>query len=240
MLKKTSGLTAWGRLFLGCLLICFLGRIIGPYVEQSVSTYKQIAKVIEEKDIMEKTKELILVYEKQYAAKLSSMVIDKPKLSSLMIFIPFLFIFYIRALLKFKKGIKGFAVNYLSSREKALREASDVFTEPKKMNTLAMAKQSGLNKIATEKYADYLEILATHYLALFKAKGDDYDDLVRSAYNKKNYRAFTEKLVKAEQVLNKALTPKQNKNQDGISETIKKIEKGNLLIRRDEIKKLFG
>ena len=189
---------------------------------------------------MEKTKELILAYEKQYAAVLSSMVIDKPKLSSLMIFIPFLFIFYIRALLKFKKGLKGFAVNYLSSREKALREASEVFTEPKKMNTLAMAKQSGLNKKATEKYADYLEILATHYLALFKAKGDDYEALVRSAYNKKNYRAFTEKLVKAEQVLNKALTPKQNKDQEGISETIKKIEKGNLVIRRDEIKKLFG
>ena len=49
--NKTSGWAAWGRLFLGCLLIWVFGWIIGPFIEQNVPVYKQIAKVIEERDI---------------------------------------------------------------------------------------------------------------------------------------------------------------------------------------------
>ncbi len=191
---------------------------------------------------METIKALIFDYEKKYAAELSSIVIDKPKLSSMMIFIPFLFIFYIQDLLKYKKGLKGFAVNYLSSREKALKEAIDAVTDSKKINTLAIAEQSGMSKQATIKYADYLKILATHYQTLFKAKGDDYETLVRSAYNnnKQDYKFYTEQTVKAEQALNKALTKKLSKEQDGVSETISKIEKGNRSLRKIEIETIFG
>ncbi len=49
--KKPSRVTAWIRLLTGFILIWVFGWIIGPYIEQNVPIYKQIAKVVEERDI---------------------------------------------------------------------------------------------------------------------------------------------------------------------------------------------
>ncbi len=41
----------WAKLLVGCLTIWIFGWVVGPYVERNVSTYKQIAKIVEERDI---------------------------------------------------------------------------------------------------------------------------------------------------------------------------------------------
>lgn len=48
---KNTGLKAWGKLLIAVLMIWCFGWVIGPYIEQNISTYKQIATVVEERDI---------------------------------------------------------------------------------------------------------------------------------------------------------------------------------------------
>ncbi len=191
---------------------------------------------------MEKTTEIILSYERRYAAQLSSLVLDKPKLSSLMIFIPFLFIFFIQDLLKYKKARKEFAVNFLLSREKALHEALDVLSTNRKVDTFSIAEKSGLNKKAAGQYAEFLNILTTHYLCLLKRNGNDYEAMVRSAYtnNKKSFEGFLDHLTRTELSLNKTLKQQMKKEQNGVSSTIKKIEAGNRKLRKEATELIFG
>lgn len=191
---------------------------------------------------MEKTTEIILSYERRYAAQLSSLVLDKPKLSSLMIFIPFLFIFFIQDLLKYKKARKEFAINFLLSREKALNEAFDVQSTNRKVDTSSIAEKSGLNKKAAGQYAAFLNVLTTHYLCLLKGNGNDYEAMVRSAYtnNKKSFEGFLDRLTQTELSLNKTLKQQMKKEQNGVSATIKKIETGNRKLRKEATELIFG
>lgn len=191
---------------------------------------------------MEKTTEIILSYERRYAAQLSTLIMDKPKLSSLMIFIPFLFIFFIQDLLKYKKARKEFAINFLLSREKALQEALDVLSTNRKVDTSSIAEKSGLNKRAAGQYAEFLNVLTTHYLCLLKGNGNDYEAMVRSAYtnNKKSFEGFLDRLTQTELSLNKTLKQQMKKEQSGVSSTIKKIETGNRKLRKEAAELIFG
>lgn len=42
---------SWGKLLIALFMVWIFGWVIGPYVEQNISTYKQIAKIVEERDI---------------------------------------------------------------------------------------------------------------------------------------------------------------------------------------------
>jgi len=53
-------------------------------------------------------KELVLAYEKKFAALLANEILVNPKLSAWMIFIPFIFIFYFQDFSAYKKQKKSF------------------------------------------------------------------------------------------------------------------------------------
>lgn len=186
-------------------------------------------------------KDIILNHERGYAAQLGRIILEKPKLSSLMIFIPFLFIFYIQDLLKYKKAKKEFTVHFLYDREKALQEAVDALSDNRKTDTEAIAKQAGLSRKSVLNYADLLDVMATHYITLLKGKGDDYETLVRSSYNnnKQRFENFIDRITQAELSLNKTLKPELKKEQEGVAATIKKIEDGNRQLRAIEVKQIF-
>lgn len=190
----------------------------------------------------EKTAEMILSYERRYSSTLAGNVIGKPRLSSLMIFIPFLFLFYIQDLFKYKKGLKKFTASYLSSREKALKEAVEAFSEKRKIKTEEMGKLAGLEGKAAIYYSEYLRILADHYFLLLKGRGDDYESLVRSAYknSRKDYKTFTETLTETEERLSRSLVETEVSDKEEGSYTIKKIEKGNRNLRRKELAEIFS
>ncbi len=42
---------AWGKLLFFSFLIWIFGWVVGPYIENNISIYKQIAHVVEERDI---------------------------------------------------------------------------------------------------------------------------------------------------------------------------------------------
>jgi len=49
--EKRPAYVSWGILIFFSFLIWVFGWIVGPYFENSISTYQQIAKVVEERDI---------------------------------------------------------------------------------------------------------------------------------------------------------------------------------------------
>jgi hypothetical protein len=186
-------------------------------------------------------KELILAQERKFAAQLGRSVFSKPQLHTWMILIPFLFVFFIQDLMKYKKGRRAFSDNYLLSHEKALNEAEDALVQGRKPDAEAIARQADLKGKARERYAEFLTVLVEHYTCLLQAKGDSYESLVRSAYgnSRTNFLLFTNLLNQAEKKLNQALTPQLSKDQDGVASTIQKMERGLNQLRRSEAEQIF-
>ncbi|HKK90556.1 MAG TPA: NF038143 family protein [Desulfobacteraceae bacterium] len=195
--------------------------------------------------MMEKSdsiKSIILAHERQFAAKLASSVMEKPKLSSWMIFIPFIFIFYFQDFSKYKKKRKEFIENHLLSRRKALDEAREALLDDRKPDTSAIANQAGLKPKAADQYGQFMAILADHYTGLLKGAGDNYTGVIKSVYGDRpgDYLFFINRLNNAEKALNAALAPRLKKAQDGVAATIKKIEKNADNLRRAEVKAIYS
>ena len=186
-------------------------------------------------------KELILAQERKFAAQLGRQVLSKPKLHTWMILIPFLFVFFIQDLMKYKKGRRAFSDNYLLSHERALKEAEDALAQGRKPDAGAIARQADLQGKSQEKYAEFLTVLVEHYICLLQAQGDSYESLVRSAYgnNRTNFLLFNNLLNQAEKKLNQALTKQLSKDQDGVAITIQKMEVGSNQLRRTEAEQIF-
>ena len=191
-------------------------------------------------------KALILAHEKKFAALLANQVLVKPKLSSWMILIPFIFIFYFQDFSKYKQQRKEFLANWLLSRKKALNEAEETIDQGRKPNTQSLADQADLKPKVTEKYDHLLKVMVIHYTCLLNAPGDDtydtYDALVRTAYgnHQGEYLFFINQLTEAENALNKALLPQLRKTAEEVGPTIKKIERGSEKLRRLEINEIFA
>ena len=188
------------------------------------------------------SKELVLAYEKEFAARLAAQILNKPKLSAWMIFIPFIFIFYFQDFSKYKKQRADFLSNWLLSRKKALNEADLAIDENRTPDTKSLAEQADLKDKATGKYESLLKVLTTHYTRLLKARGDTYEALIRSVYKNSQgeYLFFINQLADAENALNKALLPQLRKEVPDAGTTIKKIEKETQKLRRSGINEIFG
>jgi len=50
-IMNNSKVKSWGKLIFYSFLIWVFGWVVGPYVENNISTYNKIAKVVEERDI---------------------------------------------------------------------------------------------------------------------------------------------------------------------------------------------
>lgn len=187
-------------------------------------------------------KTIILKHEKQFAAKLAQKVLNKPKLSTWMIFIPFLFLFYIHDLSKFKKQRREFLDNYNLSREKALDEAYSALYENRRTDTKTLAQKADLKEKSKEQYALLLEVLAQNYTSLLSAKGNDFPSLVKSAYgkNRTNFLLFLNQLNNTEKALNKVLLPDLKKTQEGVKSVVTKIENSSEKLRRELTEEIFG
>ncbi len=187
-------------------------------------------------------KKLILAQERKFAAQLGRQVLSKPKLHTWMILIPFLFIFFIQDLMKYKKGKKAFTDNYLLSHEKALNEAMDALAEGREPDTEAIARKANLKGKSLERYTEFLTVLVQHYTSLLQAKGDSYESLVKSAYgnSRTNFLLFNNQINQIEKKLSQALTPQLGKDQEGVNSTIQKMEVGTRQLRRTEAEEIFG
>lgn len=186
-------------------------------------------------------KEVILGYERKFAAQLGREIMHKPKLSTWMVLIPFIFIFYFQDLSKYKQARKEFSDNYLLSRKKALREVEAALVEKRKPDLVVIADQAEIPLNARHKYGDLLSVLAGHYEALFNEDGDSYEDLLKSVYGKKGkYLAYLDALGEAEKSLNKALKPGLEKSVEGYADLVENIENKSEKLRRQKAGEVFA
>jgi hypothetical protein len=190
----------------------------------------------------ENIKKLIIAHERKFSAQLCVFILQKPRLSSWMIFIPFIFVFYIQDFLKYKNGKQAFMENFISTRNKALDEAEAALAGQRSIDTGVIAHQAELSTEAREKYAEFMAVLAEHYSALLQATGETYEELLKSAYgrSKKNYLAYIEQLGKAEKVLNKALRPGLEESTENVEDVVGSIERYSEKIRMANAKEFFA
>lgn len=190
---------------------------------------------------IENMKKLIIAQERKFAAQLCRFILHKPTLSSWMIFIPFIFVFYIQDLMKYKKGKQVFMDNFILTRNKALDEAEAALADQRNVDTGVIARQANLSTEAGEKYAELMAVLADHYSGLLQAEGETCAELLRSAYGRsKNYRVYVEQLGKAEKALNKALRPVLEESNEGLADVVSSIERYSEKIRMADAKELFA
>lgn len=191
---------------------------------------------------LEKKQEFILAHEKQFALRLSRHVLGKPELNCWMILIPFLLVFFMQDLMKYKDGLRTFSENYLLCRQKALREAVEALTENRRVDTYPLAEQAKLTGKTLDRYAEFLAVLAGHYTDLLQSQGESFAEMVQSAYgnDRHNFQLFINKLAHVEKSLNTVLMSQLSQTQDGVDATIQKMESASNHIYRADADLIFG
>lgn len=189
---------------------------------------------------IENIKKLIIAQERRFAARLCRFILHKPTLSTWMIMIPFIFIFYIQDLMKYKQGKQGFMENFLLTRNKALAEAEAALAEQRKVDARAIAQQAKLPVEAGEKYAEFIGLLADYYRGLLQAEGETYEELLQSVYGRrKDYLTHVGQLGRAEKALNKALRPELEKSTEDVADVVGCIERYSEKLRLADAKEFF-
>jgi len=76
---------------------------------------------------LDKNKAFILEYEEKFANSVSLAVIDKPKLSTWMILMPIIFLYYFYQMKKYADGRKAFSRHFILTRKRSLEAAAYFF-----------------------------------------------------------------------------------------------------------------
>ena len=191
------------------------------------------AGIDEKFDIIEKN-------EKTFAIRLGSRVIYKPKLSTWMVLIPVIFVYYFFQLNKYKQGRSDFTDNYLISRMRALDAARGAVVKEKTPDLEKLVQLAKLPHQTLDAYRELLVVLIQHYTDLLCAEGNDIAELVRSVYRTRtNFLLFCNRLNQVERELNAALRPHMKDNIEGFDDAVRRIENFSVDLRREDAEKFF-
>jgi len=185
-------------------------------------------------------KELILRYEEKFADSVAVSVIDKPKLSTWMILIPILFIYYFYRLKKFADGRKEFARHFILTRKRSLEEAAASQASGGKPDVEALVNMSSAPAPTHADYREWLKVLLDHYQYLLRSEGDSLETLIRSAYKTRtNYLLFINQLNRVERQFNTALKPSLKETTEELNHIVTAIEQRCEELRRKDAVKFF-
>ena len=182
----------------------------------------------------------ILEFEERFAYILATKVLNKPKLSLWMILIPFLLVFYMQSLQRYKTGLKAFADNYMTTPKLALEAAIAKLNQGEMLSLDTMPELKELSGEARQKLKELYDLLIEHYTDLLQKDGGSFEALVQSTYqNRTNYLLFLNQLNKAEKALNAALKPHLSMTTTGVNDIIRAIERYSEEIRRNTANLIF-
>lgn len=183
-------------------------------------------------------KEIILCHELAFADSIGSAVLDKPKVSTWMIFIPIFFLFFIYRMKKFKKDRAKFLEEFMKARRDAMDIALDSAAEGG--NSLDGAVQvPDLPEPLQKPYVLWIQTLSSHYLDMLTADGEDFGSLVCAAYrNRSNYMLVLNRLNSAEKDFYAALKP-YLASVEGAFDISARIEAESRRLRSDKAGSLF-
>jgi hypothetical protein len=185
-------------------------------------------------------KDLILEYEDRFAFDLSRAVLETPKMSFWMIFIPIFLVYHVYRVKKIVEGRKGFAKNYLITRKRALDAGFSLAEKGRRPDLQAILKDSNLPEEAKGPFKELFLLLVEHYADLLRAYGQDAPALIRSAYKSRtNYLLFLNRLKKAEKALTDALMPNTAKSAADIELIVKAMETSTERLGRQRADLIF-
>jgi len=185
-------------------------------------------------------KEMILEHESGFAAAVGSAVIEKPKATSWIILMPFMFIFLINDMLKFKHDRRKFEDEFMSNRHQAMVVAFEAALSGSKPDIDRMVRKSNYMEALRKPYAAWIGALVDHYMDLLLAVGDNFEALVRSAYRKRtNYLLTLNRLNTVEKEFLEALKAFM-KATEGASDVIAAVQNESQRLRRDFADEVFA
>jgi hypothetical protein len=189
---------------------------------------------------LDEKKALILEYEERFAFDLSREVLETPKMSFWMIFIPIFLLYHGYRVKKIVEGRKGFAKNYLVTRKRALEETLSLVEKGRNPNVQAILKDSNLPEKAKGPFKELFLLLVEHYADLLHGYGHDVPSLIRSAYKSRtNYLLFLSRLNKAEKTLIGALRPNTPKETADVDFIVKAMEISSERLGRQRAELIF-
>jgi hypothetical protein len=188
--------------------------------------------------------EIIRNREERFAFELAKQVIEKPKASVWLIFLPLLFVFYAQRLQKYKSSIqsfaKGFMVTKIIALDAALEEAKNNRVSRETIAARFPGPDSDEKKEMRQKQLDEIDILRQHYLLLLKVTGSSYQVLLKEAYGTSGtYRSFLNILFKAEEEVNQVVLQNLQPTAEA-REVVERMEKLSERLREMEIEEVFA
>ncbi len=182
---------------------------------------------------LEEKKALILKQEEQFARTLANGVIERPPLSFWMILIPILFVFFFIRCQKVFKGRQEFARHYLISRGRALDMAAASIETGESPDIERLCQMSTAPAQTHGQYREWMRVLFEHYADLIRSEGDDFQSLIRSAYRTKtNCLLGFNRLNQAERGFMKALRPHLQGEGKNMDDTIERIDRTTVFLRK--------
>ena len=199
----------------------------------SLSSLKSMASLDDKKN-------LILKYEEDFANSVAVSVIDKPKLSTWMILIPVIFIYYFYRLKKFADGRKQFAQHFILTRKRSLEEAVSALASGGNPNVEALVNMSSAPEPTHPEYREWLRVLLDHYEQLLRSEGDSFEALIRASYKTRtNYLLFVNQLSRVERQFDTALKPFLKEATPDVNDIMAAIEKRCEELRRKNAEDFF-
>jgi hypothetical protein len=181
-------------------------------------------------------------YEERFASDLARAVLQTPKMSFWVIFIPIILVYYVYQVQKVTEGRKGFAKNYLVTRKLALEEGFSLVEKARNPDLQSTLRDFNLPEKAKVPFKELFLLLVEHYADLLRSYGHDMPSLVRSAYKSRtNYLLFLNRLNKAEKALTEVLMPQTDSTATtDIDFIMKAMVINSERLGRERAERLFG
>jgi hypothetical protein len=154
---------------------------------------------------LEEKYEFVRRRDELFAYDLAKGVIEKPKASVWIIFLPLLFVFYVQKLQKHKTDVQGFVTHYQRTKELALEAALEEVRSgsPPGSSTVPGSDDRSADGAIRRAQGREIDLLREHYLLLLRSSGRSYAELVKAAYGMSGaYRLFLNRLGRAEGEVN--------------------------------------
>jgi hypothetical protein len=194
---------------------------------------------------LEEKYELLRRHDELLAYEVAKNVIEKPKASIWIIFMPIFLVFHAQRMQKYKKSVHAFARHFLHTKLFALNEAREeaITGRPPNSNPADPPQNLGDSPGSAEIRARQLREIGTlkeHYLLLLQSPGESYSDLLKNTYKTGgDYRFFLNKLSSAEMAVNEAVITFHHSTPEA-SDIVARMVEATEKRREREREEIFG
>lgn len=184
-------------------------------------------------------KEIILRHEQVLANSIGATVFEKPRVSFWMILIPFLFLYFIYRMQRFKLGRMKFDEEFMTARRRVMDVAINAVATDTTPDIDELAYGDRLPEPLQKPYLSWIKALARYYADLLTADGDSFESMVRGAYgNRTGCMRVLNQLDSVEREFYTAIKAHLGTD-EGTADIISAIEARSRQLRRELVDRIF-